>query len=243
MLHIVKEVIPMGTLRYKVVNAASLCVRNKPTLKGKVITYLHGGDTCQIVRGWSKTADGIKWFKLQSGNYVSSRYLQRVTPNYLKRTADASDRVYAAAIGCRHASGSCSCADIVAKKVTTCASTASAAMQIAGICKPGKLVSHTKADGTKLTKKSAISGLENLIMDRCGIVRANKRFKDLPSKYRKKGMVYVYDSNIGIYAGNNMIYSTNNGSSQLKNGRYIKDRMSSGYCFTSKVLYVIAPND
>ena len=233
----------MGTLRYKVVNAASLCVRNKPTLKGKVITYLHGGDTCQIVRGWSKTADGIKWFKLQSGNYVSSRYLQRVTPNYLKRTADASDRVYAAAIGCRHASGSCSCADIVAKKVTTCASTASAAMQIAGICKPGKLVSHTKADGTKLTKKSAISGLENLIMDRCGIVRANKRFKDLPSKYRKKGMVYVYDSNIGIYAGNNMIYSTNNGSSQLKNGRYIKDRMSSGYCFTSKVLYVIAPND
>ena len=233
----------MNTLQYKVIGADSLCVRSKPTLKGKVVSYLHRGNTCQIVRDWSKTADGIKWFKLQSGNYVSSRYLQRITPNYLQRVADASDRVYAAAVGCRHASGSCSYAEIVAKKVTTCASTASAAMQIAGICKPSKLVSHTKAGGTKLTKKSAISGIENLIMNRCGIVRVNKRFKDLPSKYRKKGMVYVYDSNIGIYAGNNMIYSTNNGSSQLKNGRYIKDRMSSGYCFTSKVLYVIAPND
>ena len=233
----------METLQYKVVNATWLCVRKKPTLKGKIACYLHGGDTCQIVKGWSKTADGIEWFKLKSGRYVSSRYLQRITPNYLQRVADASDKVYAAAIGCRHASGSCSYADIVVKKVTTCATSASAAMQIAGICKPGQLVSHTKAGGTKLTQKSAISGFENLVVDRCRIIRVNKRFKDLPSKYRKKGMVYVYDSNIGIYAGNNMIYSTNNGSSQLKDGRYIKDRMSSGYCFTSKVLYVIAPND
>ena len=135
----------METLKFKVVNATWLCVRKKPSLKGKIECYLHDGDTCQIVRDWSKTADGIKWFKLQSGNYVSSRYLQRVTPNYLKRTADASDNVYAAAIGCRHASGSCSYAEIVAKKVTTCASTASAAMQIAGICKPSKLVQQSAA--------------------------------------------------------------------------------------------------
>lgn len=233
----------MNTLEYKVVGADSLCVRSKPTLKGKVVSYLHKGNTCRIVKSWSKTADGIKWFKLQSGKYVSSRYLQRITPNYLQRVADASDRVYAAAIGCRHASGSCSYAEIVAKKVTTCASTASAAMQIAGICKPSKLVSHTKAGGHKLTKKSAISGMENLNMSRCRIIRANKKFKDLPAKYKKKGMVYVYDSNIAICAGDSMIYSTNNGSSQLINGKYVKVKMKSGYCFTSKILYVIVPYD
>jgi len=233
----------MNTLQYKVIGADSLCVRSKPTLKGKVVSYLHKGNTCQIVRGWSKTADGIKWFKLQSGRYVSSWYLQRITPNYLQRVADASDRVYAAVLYCRHASGSYSLADIIAKKKTTCATSASAAMQIAGICKPGKLVSHTKAGGHKLTKKSAISGIENLIMDRCRIVRVNKRFKDLPSKYRRKGIVYVYDSNIAICAGDSMIYSTNNGSSQLINGKYVKVKMKSGYCFTSKILYVIAPYD
>lgn len=233
----------MNTLQYKVIGADSLCVRSKPTLNGKVVSYLHKGNTCQIVRGWSKTADGIKWFKLQSGNYVSSRYLQRITPNYLQRVADASDRVYSAVLYCKHAAGAYSLADIIAKKKTTCATSASAAMQIAGICKPGKLVSHTKAGGHKLTKKSAISGMENLIMDRCGIIRANKKFKDLPAKYKKKGMVYVYDSNIAICAGDSMIYSTNNGSSQLVNGKYVKVKMKSGYCFTSKILYVIAPYD
>ena len=233
----------MNTLQYKVIGADSLCVRSKPTLKGKVVSYLHKGNTCQIVRGWSKTADGIKWFKLQSGRYVSSRYLQRITPNYLQRVADASDRVYSAVLYCKHAAGAYSLADIIAKKKTTCATSASAAMQIAGICKPGKLVSHTKAGGHKLTKKSAISGMENLIMDRCGIIRANKKFKDLPAKYKKKGMVYVYDSNIAICAGDSMIYSTNNGSSQLVNGKYVKVKMKSGYCFTSKILYVIAPYD
>lgn len=233
----------MNTLQYKVIGADSLCVRSKPTLKGKVVSYLHKGNTCRIVRGWSKTADGIKWFKLQSGNYVSSRYLRRITPNYLQRVADASDRVYSAVLYCKHAAGAYSLADIIAKKKTTCATSASSAMQIAGICKPGKLVSHTKAGGHKLTKKSAISGMENLIMDRCGIIRANKKFKDLPAKYKKKGMVYVYDSNIAICAGDSMIYSTNNGSSQLVNGKYVKVKMKSGYCFTSKILYVIAPYD
>ena len=233
----------MNTLQYKVIGADSLCVRSKPTLKGKVVSYLHGGETCRIVKSWSKTADGIKWFKLQSGKYVSSRYLQRITPNYLQRVADASDRVYSAVLYCKHAAGAYSLADIIAKKKTTCATSASAAMQIAGICKSGKLVSHTKAGGHKLTQKSAISGLENLIKDRCKVVRANKKFKDLPSKYKKKGMVYVYDSNIAIYAGDSMIYSTNNGSSQLINGKYVKVKMKSGYCFTSKILYVIAPYD
>ena len=234
---------PMDLLKFKVVGVTWLCVRKKPSLKGKIVSYLHGGETCQIVRGWSKTADGIKWFKLQSGSYVSSRYLQRITPNYLQRVADASDRVYSAVIYCKHSAGSYSLADIIAKKKTTCATSASAAMQIAGICKSGKLVSHTKAGGHKLTKKSAISGMENLNMSRCKIIRVNKRFKDLPSKYKKKGMVYVYDSNIAICAGDSMIYSTNNGSSQLVNGKYVKVKMKSGYCFTSKILYVIAPYD
>ena len=55
----------MDILQYRVVNVTWLCVRKKPTLKGKIECYLHGGDICQIVKGWSKTADGIKWFKLK----------------------------------------------------------------------------------------------------------------------------------------------------------------------------------
>ena len=85
--------------------------------------------------------------------------------------------------------------------------------------------------------------MKNLISGTYRIVRVNRLFKDIQPKYNKKGIVYVYDSNIAINAGDGYIYSCNDGSTQLENGKYIKNKMRGGYCFTSKILYAIIPNN
>lgn len=148
-------------------------------------------------------------------------------------------------IHCKHKSGATSFEDICKKKITTCSTSVSAVLQQAGILKKGKKIGHTKKDGhggsTKTTYKKAIYGTEYLIPGTYDIVKIGKKYDEMSSKYKKPGIVYVQDSNICMCAGNGYIYSTNQGTIQYKHGHYVKDKVKSGYPFTSKILYAIIP--
>ena len=111
-------------LKYKVIDAESLCYRSKPTLKGKVIGYLHEGDKVTILKGWSKSADGITWYQLKSNNshyYISAKYLKRVTPNYRDRVYKHATEIYGEIVklGCRHDFGALRLAGLRKKKIVT----------------------------------------------------------------------------------------------------------------------------
>lgn len=239
-------------LTYEVIEVDSLNCRIKPTLKCSVIKYLHNGDRIKIVKGWSKKVDDITWFKtkLDDGyGYVSSKYLKRITPNYRARVAKYADEVYAEIIklGCRHKYGAKKRSELQKKKITTCATAVSIVLQESGMMNIGNLINHTKSVSNPLKKKTTInktiSGRKNIKNGTYTIKKMGKTFSSLPSAYKKKGAIYFYDSNVAIYAGDNYIYSCNNAPSQLKNSKYIKNKMKSGYCFTAPILYVILPND
>lgn len=231
-------------IKYQVVNCNSLTIRKAPSIEAKAVGYLHKGDIVNIVQGKSKQGSGILWHKCDKG-YVSSNYLKRITPNYLKRVQKNAELVYnkIVEIGCRHKGDAYSYDDIKRKKITNCASAVSAVLQESGVLKTDKLVDHTKSGKLKLTLSQSVSGTNNLIKDTYRIVRVACLYKDLPTKYKQSGIVYVYDSNIAINAGDGYIYSCNNGETQLKDGRYIKNKMKAGYCFTHKILYAIIPNN
>ena len=239
-------------LKYKVVDAQSLCYREKPTLKGRVVGYLHEGDRITVVKDWSKKVDDITWFKLKSNDhyyYVSSKYLKRVTPNYLARVSKYSDDIYEeiVTLGCRHKFGVTNYEGLRKKRIVTCAVAVSIVLQKAGMMEEGKLINHTDAVNNPLKKKMTVpqclTGMSNVNKDTYEIQRVAKNFSSLPAKFKKKGTIYVYNSNLAIYAGNNAIYSCNDGGSQMKDGKYIKDKMTSGYCFTNPIIYVILPKD
>lgn len=239
-------------IKYKVVEAESLCYRKKPSLKATVVGYLQNGDKVTILKGWSKNADGIVWYKLKSNNshyYISAKYLKRVTPNYRDRVYKHAAEIYEEIVklGCRHDFGAVNLAGLRKKKIVTCATAVSIVLQESGMLEEGQVINHTKSVSYPLRKKitvpQTITGMNQVKKNTYTIKRVAKNFSSLPAQYKKKGAIYVYDSNMAIYAGNNAIYSCNNGSSQLKDGKYIKNKMLNGYCFTNPIIYVIMPND
>ncbi len=234
----------MTYIKYQVVNCNSLTIRKSPSKESKAVGYFHKDDIINVIKEKSKQSGGILWQKCDKG-YVSNNYLKRITPNYLKRVTKNAELVYNKIVemGCKHKGGAYSYDDIKRKKITNCASAVSAVLQESGVLKANKLIDHTPKSKIKLTLSQSVTGTKNLINGTYRIVKVNCLYKKLPSKYNKSGIVYVYDSNIAINAGGGYIYSCNNGPSQLKAGRYIKNKMNSGYCFTSKILYAIIPND
>lgn len=233
----------MGIIKYKVVNCKYLTIRQRPTKESKAVAYLKAGDIVNVIRNKSVKTNNNVWHKCTKG-YVSSKCLKRITPNYLKRVTKNADLVYnkIVKIGCKHKRGAYSYADIKKKKITTCATAVSAVLQESGILKQNKLIDHTPRGGTKSTISQCLTGTKNLINGTYRIVKVMSLYKDIPSIYNKKGVVYVYDSNIAVNAGDGYIYSCNNGETQLDNGHYVKNKMKSGYCFTHKILYAIVPN-
>lgn len=171
--------------------------------------------------------------------------------NRLAKAAEEAVRVYKAVIAnhCIHKSGAVNYKDISAKQCITCSRAMSITLQLAGCLPEGKIVSHTPAthlDGTALSREKntigkCMSGHTRLI--HCDIRRVDKRYKDLPADLRKAGVCYIYDSNCAVSAGGGKIYSCNNGSGQLNEKKqYKKNLMTSGYCFTHRILYCIAPH-
>ena len=239
----------MATIKFKVI-PESLNARVKPSIKAKVGVVLKQGQVINVVRGSAKVAEGIKWYKavINKKNYwVSGKYLQRITPRYRTLVAEKAKMVYAEVIklGCKHTGGAKTFEQMKAKKITTCETSVSVSLQLAGVLKKGTIVGHTKKVGSSAAKKKknkiskAIRGTKNLIPGTYKIVKIGKVYKKMPAKYKKPGNVLVYDSNIAIIRDANSVYSTNNGASQKKNGKYINDIAKSGYNFTSPVLYCI----
>ena len=234
----------MSTIKYQVVNCNSLTIRKSPSKKSKAVGYLKNGDYINVIKNKSKTAEGILWHKISKG-YVSNNYLKRITPNYLKRVQKNADLVYNKIVEmkCKHKGGAYSYDDIKKKRITNCGSAVSAVLQESGVLKKGRLVNHTPKATHKQTVCECITGTNSLISGTYRIVKINSLYKDISPSYKKKGIVYVYNSNIAINAGDDAIYSCNNGWSQQNNGIYIRNRMKSGYCFTNKILYAIIPNE
>lgn len=70
-------------------------------------------------------------------------------------------------------------------------------------------------------------------------------FNSLDDKYKTDGAVYVYDSNIAIYAGdvdNGKIYSFHGDRRQMEDGVYVDYKWTSGYDFYSAIYCVIVPD-
>ena len=173
--------------------------------------------------------------------------------DYLTAAARAADKVYAKIVElhCVHKSGANTWAKLLSKKRTTCAASGSITYQLAGILPTGKTVNHRKAvggsDANILRKKSTISkamkGAANVPRDKASVIWVGKKYADLPAKYRKKGVMYIQDSNVCVCAGGGAIYSCNNSKGYQVNakGQYVKDKITSGYAFKSPILVVIVP--
>lgn len=122
-------------------------------------------------------------------------------------------------------------------KGISCGIAVSIYLQRKGCLDVGEIISHTKATGKpKKSKKSAIINWNKL--KNCKIIYVGCKFSQLPDKYKKCGIVYVYDSDIGVYQGKKTIYSCNKSGIQTWN----KIRHKSGsYQFTHTIHFVIVP--
>ena len=176
--------------------------------------------------------------------------------NYLENAQKHMPIVYKTicVVGCRHKGGAKSFKEIKRKKITTCATSASAVFQEAGILPVGKIVTHTKAVGgsnknqikKKNTLKKAMKGYSNLDFTKCKIVKCMKPFAKLSDECKQAGVFYIQDSNACMSAGKDKngvwwIYSCNESGRQMKHGRYVKNKMRSGYCFKRPILFAIVP--
>ena len=205
-------------------------------------------DICDTVND----SKGAEWYYISYGGkhgFASSKYISIL--DYLSQCAKWAETVYnkVVELKCSHKTGASSYADIIKKKITTCSTSASAVLQQAGCLTVGKKLSHTDAVGggtanileKKNTVAKAMKNSEYLIPGTCDIVKIGKKYADMDSKYKKAGIVYVQDSNVCVCGGNDMIWSTNEGGGQYKNGHYFNAKNKSGYAFNSVILYAIVP--
>lgn len=239
---------------YNVISTAGANLRDAPsTTLGNIVKRLPHGAVVSVCEDFTavNTAGGTTQYLavLRDGRWlwcVDKLISPALSP--LEKAAAAVVEVYNTIydIGCRHAGGAKSLDDIKRLKLTTCSSSASAVLQAAGCLPVGKTVSHTAAVSTDILKKKdtlekAVKGTQNLIEGTCSVVRVGKKYADLPSAYKKAGIVYVQDSNICVSGGSGVIYSCNNTGGWYGKGQTAVKR-TSGYPFTSPILYVIVPN-
>lgn len=239
----------MSYLTYKA--KKTLNARISPSRKGKIARKVSQGTIIQVINGKAKVVDGVKWYraKIDGKKYwVNAKLLTPITPDFRKLVSQKAKMVYELVIklGCKHQGGAKTLSQIKQKRITTCATSVSVALQEAGVLRQGKLLSHTRRIGSSVAVKrkntigKAISGTSNLISGTYKIVKIGKTFRHMPAKYKKPGNILVYDSNIAIIRDAHSVYSTNNGASQKnKQGKYINNIAKSGYNFTSPILYVI----
>lgn len=126
----------------------------------------------------------------------------------------------------------------------SCGRAASLVLQLAGVLPVGKIINHTEPDGkggvTKTSLAKAMTGAGLLVIGSYECKRANCLFRDLPEAWKRKGTVYIQDSNVCVSAGGGKIYSCNKaGKVYGKKGEPVL--RTSGYPFTARLLYAIVP--
>ena len=174
--------------------------------------------------------------------------------DYLKGVQNWVDRVYKQiySVGCKHSSTPAKkFEEIKTKRVINCAASASITYQQAGLIDKGKLVSHTTGVKKNIISYYDVSNLQhslelsvqnhkNLKKGTCDLVKVMKKYSDMPSWLKKKGIMYIQDSNICISAGGDKIYSCNNKGSTYSPSK-VNPLKASGYPFTSPILWAVVP--
>ncbi|MCQ2443660.1 MAG: hypothetical protein MJ077_11240 [Oscillospiraceae bacterium] len=224
--------------------------KNKAGMAAKGTYTINAVDTAT---GSGKLKSGAGYLNL-SGLKVS-RVAVQVSPlvRVQREIATVYDKVVA--LHCTHGGNATTFAQMQTQKKTTCGRTASFVLQRAGLLPEGKLISHTKAVGgnwghiteRKRSLGKCMTGLTALDRSKCSVnYVAAKSFSALPAKYKVKGAVYIQDSNVCICGGKAngkwTIYSCNEGKAQVDaKGRYVRNRNTSGYPFSSPILAVVLP--
>lgn len=221
------------------------------TLTGATISKVSTSDAevATITKAGKITAVGNGTCTVTVTDTAGNTYTCKVTvtTSYLNRMAKNAQYVYGlvAKLHCSYG-GTHTLAELKKKKKVTCNSVASVAMQLSGILKTGVIMGHTPARYGNETKKKntvskAIKKTSYLKKGTYTIVRAGRKYSQLPAKYKQAGMIYIQDSNMCVSAGGGYIYSCNQSSSQMKHGRYYRTKVKSGYPFNHPILYIIAP--
>ena len=163
--------------------------------------------------------------------------------DYRARVAREAKKIYPLCVGKRHGGSAAkkvvSLATLKKYKALSCNRMASIVMQEAGLLPKGVIVSHTKKRSGKRTIDDAVKNWRKL--RHCKVIWVNKRYRDLPAKYKQAGIVYYQNSNACISAGNGKIWSCNRNVGHKYKGRgdYLR---TSGYPFSSKILVVVVPD-
>lgn len=174
---------------------------------------------------------------------------KKVTSSYLDKVTENAKKVYKAAIGCKHVCGTkaTTFAKMKQMKELSCNRTVSIVLQLSGYLKTGKIIGHTKAAKGKKTIDDALKNKK--LLENCEVVWVNKKYANLPKEYKVGGVVYIYNSNAAMSAGDGWIWSCNAGRgydkkaqkyTKYKNGILSKGK---GYSFTNPILVVIKPKD
>ena len=168
----------------------------------------------------------------------------RTKLNYRSCVAAKAEKIYPMCVGKRHGKS-------VQKRVKTleqfkghkelnCHLLVSLVLQEADLLPKGCVITHTPKGGSKRKITDAVRGTNKL--RHCKVYWVNKRYKDLPERWKRAGVVYIQDSNACISAGGGKIWSCNKsvGERYKVRGDYLR---SGGYPFTSKILCVIVPEE
>ena len=164
--------------------------------------------------------------------------------SYRERAAKAAAKIYPMAKGKKHGSGVQkrvrNLEEFKAQEELNCHLLVSLVLQEADLLPKGCVITHTPKGGSKRKITDAVLGTNKL--RHCKVYWVNKRYKDLPEKWKKAGVVYIQDSNACISAGGGWVWTCNKrvGEWYRVNGDYRKDH---GYVKTSKILCVIVPEE
>lgn len=162
--------------------------------------------------------------------------------NWRERVAKAAKEVYPLCVGKVHGGTDVGkvvdLASLKKHKALSCNRMVSITLQEAGLLPKGVVLAHTEKAAGKKTVKDAVKNVVKL--SHCEVHWFNKKFKDLPEKWKQAGCIYIQNSNACISAGGGKIWSCNRSKGYKYRGRgdYLR---TDGYPFDSGILVVIVP--
>lgn len=166
------------------------------------------------------------------------------TVNWRERVAEAAKKVYPLCVGKVHSGANVGkvvdLASLKQYKALSCNRMVSITLQEAGLLPKGCIVAHTAKRAGKKSITDAVTGTAKL--KHCKVYWVDKKYADLPEKWKRAGVVYIQDSNACISAGNGKIWSCNKSKGYRYTGKgdYLR---TDGYPFTSRILAVIVPDE
>lgn len=192
--------------------------------------------------------------KSQFGVSTYGRGGKQQQMTHLQMAAHAADVVYKEVVDqrCKHKISGCrsrTFSDLKKYHDINCNRSMDLVLQGAGCLPKGKTFGHRGptgniwGDGGKKTKSKIMYGSERL--KNCEIYKSHCKFKNLPAKYKQKGVAYIYNSDGAVSAGNGHIYSCNirNHSKYTRYSQVLHKGGRRDYPLNALILYCIRPYD